>query len=88
LLPEDSNAPIARACVNSQGIGETGDGAFVIDATHGPAEGPHRVEVHWVSKRNGFDADGAYTLDDAHVFTTHVHIAAATDVLLQFERPA
>jgi hypothetical protein len=46
------------------------------------------VEVHWVSKRNGFDADGAYTLDDAHMFTTHVHIAAATDVLLQFERPA
>lgn len=81
LVPEDANAPIARTRASA-----ANDGTFIIDAAHGPAEGPHRIEVRWVSKRNGMANDGAYTLDDAREFHTHAHIRAGDDLLLAFER--
>ncbi len=81
LLPDDANAPIARVRASA-----AADGAFVIDSAHGPTAGPHRVEVRWVSKRNGFSNDGAYTLDDAREYACRANLAAGDDLLLQFDR--
>ena len=63
--PEDPAAPTGVAQVST-----LTNGRIVIDAAHGPAAGPHRVEVT-VTSLFPFPPPktGAYSLDDAMVYT-------------------
>ena len=60
FLPIDNNAPPAQARTYR---GE--EGRFSIPASHGVVPGPHRVEVHHISKQFPPTNTGLYTLDDA-----------------------
>ncbi|MBI2421611.1 MAG: alpha/beta hydrolase [Candidatus Hydrogenedentes bacterium] len=64
LLPEDPNAPIARAnCAFAT------RGKIVIDEAHGPVPGRHRVEVFSVCKDFTAPKSGGYSLDDVERYT-------------------
>ena len=60
LIPNDPNAPIAWT---------HSTGSFSIDAAHGPAPGPHRVEVHILSNDLSNLQSGEYTMKDSVSYT-------------------
>lgn len=59
LIPEDPNAPVAW--VHSRG-------EFSIEAAKGPVPGPHRVEVHILSKDFSDMKSGRYSMDGAEFY--------------------
>jgi acetyl esterase/lipase len=59
LIPEDPNAPVAW-------VHSTGE--FSIDAANGPVPGPHRVEVHILSKGFSHMKTGTYSMDQAESY--------------------
>jgi acetyl esterase/lipase len=64
LLPEDPNAPIARALLNPR------DGnKFTIPREQGPVPGRHRVELHRTSTVAARSNDGSYSMGDAERFS-------------------
>ena len=60
LIPEDPNAPIARVFSG---------GKFRIGSSDGPVPGPHRVEVHVLSKDFSDLKSGKYSMDDVERYT-------------------
>ncbi len=80
LVPEDDTAPIARVKFNS-----ADQGAFEIDAAHGPVPGKHMAQVHYLSDQYPFTNTGAYTLDDVRSYAAEVEIVAGEHIVLAFE---
>lgn len=60
FIPEDPNTPIARVYSG---------GEFRIDTAHGPVPGPHRVEVHILSKDFSDLKSGKHSMDDVERYT-------------------
>lgn len=60
FMPEDPNAPIAR-------VYSTGE--FSIEAANGPVPGPHRVEIHILSKDLSDMKSGKYSMDGPESYT-------------------
>jgi acetyl esterase/lipase len=60
LIPEDPNAPIVWT--------HSAGGEFSIDAAHGPVPGPHRAEVHILSKDLSNLQSGYYTTDGSESY--------------------
>ena len=60
FIPEDPNAPIARAYAN---------GKFSIETEHGPVPGTHRVEVHLLSRDFSTLSSGDYSMAGTERYT-------------------
>jgi hypothetical protein len=71
LVPDDGDAPLARVKFD-----DVRQGAFAIDAAHGPVPGPHTLVVHRIAGRQPYDASGAYTQEDAERYESRVQVAA------------
>jgi len=87
LIPDDSNAPIARTRVYRSSAG-----AFAIDVDEGPVAGPHTIEIHHVSEQHPYTNSGAYSLSDAVRYESRAEIregvALAVDVRARSDRGA
>ena len=79
FLPEDDEAPTARARVH----GDAG-GTFKIAQAAGPTPGHHTVIVRHVSERAHYDASGATTLNDVRRFETRRTIKRGQPVTLDW----
>jgi acetyl esterase/lipase len=77
LIPQDTNAPIARIMAN-----RSAGGRFEIDIDHGPTPGPHRAEIHHVSDQHPHVATGAYSMDDATCYSVAVEVVAGQSLEL------
>ena len=71
LIPQDTNAPIARVMAN-----RSAEGRFEIDIDHGPTPGLHRAEIHHISDEYPHVATGVYSMDDATCYSVAVDVVA------------
>jgi len=78
LIPDDTNAPIARVRTYSDV-----DGKFTIDSDHGPVPGAHTVEVHHVSQQHPYTSSGVYTLHDAVRYMLRIDVQHGAALNLQ-----
>ena len=77
FIPEDSNAPSSWVFSS---------GKLNIDATNGPVPGPHRAEVHVLSKNVSDMTKGKYSMDGPECYTTMVDLQADEEIDISISR--
>ena len=77
FIPEDSNAPSTWVFSS---------GKLNIDAINGPVPGPHRVEVHVLSKNISDMTKGKYSMDGSECYTTMVDVQAGKEIDIAISR--
>lgn len=80
-LPENNNAPIARARLTGASAGR-----FTLAADAGPVPGAHRLVLHVVSGTYPADASGDYSQAQALMFERQVQVAPGERLIWHINR--